>query len=132
DLNGLHFLLIESCTGAFVAFETEFYVLSRERVAVVESDSLTEPELIRQAVGALAPGLGQTGCLRIPGHRFDQGIVQGIEKQKRRDNPRRFSRVKVGGSDGEVQRPGHVSLRLGGDGAKVSAADEQQRQTEAA
>jgi hypothetical protein len=66
-----------------VAIEAEFHILGGERVAVMKGDPPAQPELIRQTVFTRAPGLGQAGGLRIAGHGLHQGIVQGVEKQKR-------------------------------------------------
>src|SRR5262249_18681880 len=100
------------------------------RGAVVERDSLAQLELIGQAVLALAPGFSQTGRHRVAGHGFDQSIVQGVEKQKRR-NGDGFGRVIVCRSNSEVNRLGYLPLWLSSHVSKVRATDEQQSQTAA-
>src|SRR3989454_8682312 len=129
-LDLLDFFLEELCTLTAVAFEAKLHILGSERVAVVESDPLAQLELICQAILALAPGFSQTGRHRVARHGFDQGIVQSVEKQKRR-NRDGFGRVKVRGRNGEVNRLGYLPLRLSGHVSKVNAADEQQSQTDA-
>src|SRR5262249_22657766 len=115
---------------ATVAFEAEFDILGSERIAVVEGDALTQLELVCQTILTLAPGFGQAGRHGVAGHRLDQRIVQGIEKQERR-NRDGFGRVKVRGSDGEVNGRGELPLRLSGDVAYRRAADEQHGEADA-
>ena len=85
DLDRLEFVLEETGTDPVVALQAELDILSGERVAVVEGHALAQLELIREPVCALTPGCGEAGGLRLARHGLHQGIVQGIEKQKRRD-----------------------------------------------
>jgi hypothetical protein len=55
NLHGLYPFLQVSGTSALVAFEAEPHILGGEGVAVVEFHTLAQLEIIRQAIGALAP-----------------------------------------------------------------------------
>ena len=59
----------------------------------------------------------------IPRHRLHQRVVYRIEKQKRRDAII-IGRLKEGRGDGEVDRPGHLALRLRRAIGDVQAANQ--------
>src|SRR3989442_8210694 len=59
DLNFAHAVFQELHAGAAVAIVGKLHVLRRDRIAVVELDTLAEHELIGQSVLRLAPRLGQ-------------------------------------------------------------------------
>src|SRR5262245_6107883 len=97
----------------------------------MEGHALAQRELIRQAIVALTPGFRQAGGYGVARHGLHQGIVQGVEQQKTRALSG-FGWVKEGGGQGEVNRMGHLPLRLRTHVSKVSTADDQQSQTHAA
>jgi len=78
----------------------------------VESQALAELELIDQSIRALRPRLCQAGRHIIPGERFEQRVMEGIQKHKGRGNPGRFGRIEIGRSDRGVKGDDELSLRL--------------------
>ncbi|MBM3220773.1 MAG: hypothetical protein FJZ38_19220, partial [Candidatus Rokubacteria bacterium] len=64
---------------ALRALEAELDVLRGERVAVVEADALAELELVDELIRRERPRLGEARHAEVPGHRFDDGVVDGVE-----------------------------------------------------
>src|SRR5262249_21934933 len=73
---------------------------------------LAELEFIDQSIRALRPRLRQAGRHIIPGERFDQRVMEGIQKHKGRGDPRRLGRIEIGRSDRGVKGDNELSLRL--------------------
>src|SRR5262245_47564997 len=112
DLNGLHLLVQQLGRGALVTEEAELHIFGGERRAIVEGQALTELELIDQSIRALCPRLRQAGRHIIPGERFEQRVMEGIQKHKGRCDPRRLGRIEIGRSDRSVKGDDELSLRL--------------------
>src|SRR2546428_13702491 len=79
----------------------------------MEGQTLAELELVDQAIRALGPRLRQAGRHIIAGERLDQGIMDGIQKHKRRRDPGRLGRIEIGGSNRGIKGDDELSLRLG-------------------
>jgi hypothetical protein len=74
----------------------------------VKLHALPQLKVICQAIRALAPPRGQTGGHGVIGHRFEQGIVHGVEEHEGRDNTWSFGGIEPGGRDVDVNGPGHL------------------------
>ena len=98
---------------ALVPEEAEFDIVGGDGVAIVEGDPSTQEKFIGEAVGTLGPGFRQAGGQRLARHGFHQGIVEGIQKQERRDNARGLSGVEPGGGQGDVHPYSQLPARLG-------------------
>src|SRR5262249_34406531 len=94
-----------------VALERELDVVGGDRLAVVESGPLAEPELVDQAVGRDSPRLGETGRLSVANHGLHEAIVQSKEDYIRRDDARGLRGVEPGGGDRGSDGPGQLALR---------------------
>ena len=92
--------------------EAELHVLGGDGIAVVEAETLTQLELIDEPVRAFFPGLGHARGHIIAGQRLDQCIVQGVEEDERRADPRGLGGVEEGGGDRGVEGNGQLSIRL--------------------
>ncbi len=97
--------------GAFVTFEAELHVVSRDGVAVVKLQPVAQLELVPEAVWALRPRLRQTVAHLLPRQRTDERIVQRIEHSEGRDLWWGRRGIKPGRGDGEG--PGHHGLGPG-------------------
>ena len=110
DLHGLHPLVQNLGRDAPVALEAELHVLGRERIAVVEPETLAQLEFVHEPVRTLSPRLGQARRHVVAGQRLDQRVVQGVEEHKRRAESRRLGRIEKRGSDGGVEGDGQLAL----------------------
>ncbi len=119
--------LLGAC--ALVALEAPLDVVGRQRVAVVELESLAELELVDEPVGTFRPRLGQAGSHLLPRERADQRVVDGVEDAERRDLRRRGGRIEPGGrqrdmeGDRDLARRGLGDRRLGRDEEQRDRAD---------
>src|SRR5262249_6470916 len=73
---------------------------------------LAELEFIDQSIRALRPRLRQAGRHIIPGERFEQRVMEGIQKHKGCGDPRRLGRIEIGRSNRGVKGDNELSLRL--------------------
>src|SRR4030095_8144648 len=64
---------------AAVTLEGELDVLGGERITVVETDTLSQDELVREPIRRSAPRFGQARRERVTGQRLNQRVVQGVE-----------------------------------------------------
>src|SRR5881296_557267 len=71
-------LLLED-PGALRAMKAELHVLGRERISVVELDTLAQLELVGFLIRADRPGLRQARRHEIARHGFDERIVDRVE-----------------------------------------------------
>src|SRR4030095_15800894 len=78
----------------------------------VEGQALAELKLIDQSIRTLRPRLRQARRHIIPGERFEQRVMEGIQKHKGRSDPRRLGRIEIGRSDRGVKGDDELSLRL--------------------
>jgi len=60
----------------------------------VELHARLQDELVDETVGRDGPRLGQAAGLRLAWHRLHQRVVQSVQDQERRDDPRRLGRVE--------------------------------------
>ena len=119
NLDGFDLVFQLRCSGAFVALEAEVDIVGREGIPIVKRHPLAQRKIIRQAVRALVPGRGEAGGHGVSGHRFHQGIVEGVHEDVGGHNPWRLRRIKPGGRNIQLNRPGHLPTRftvLGGRG----------------
>src|SRR5205085_4018955 len=131
DLDLFDMLLQRLGAGAVVAFEAELDVLGRDRVAIVESESLTQTELVGLAILALLPGFGEARTHLLPGIGADERVVNRVEHAERRDLCRRARRIEPGRRDRHM--PGHdgASLRrrtLGSERRRRAGEDPERQQ----
>src|SRR6266849_555520 len=97
--------------GAFVTFEAELHVVSRDGVTVVKLQPVAQLELVPEAVWALRPRLRQTVAHLLPRQRTDERIVQRIEHSEGRDLWWGRRGIKPGRGNGDG--PGHHGLGPG-------------------
>ena len=129
DLHVLHLLVEQLAPGAR---EAELDVLGRERLAVVELDSLAQLELVRALVGADRPRLGQARRVVVAGHRLHHRVVQRIEDPEGRERAGHLAGIVPGRHQRDVDGEAHLALGLGLGGRPGHAAgdDEGAREQE--
>src|SRR5262249_4730395 len=97
------------------ALEAELHVFRRERIAVVELQTLAQLEVVRQPVPGHRPRLGEAGRHEIAGHRLHERIVQRVEHPERREKAAGdLARIEPRRRERDVERPTHLALWLGG------------------
>jgi len=101
--------------GAAVALEGELHILGGDRLAVVELGAVAQREIVDQRVLGSRPGFREAGPHRLAGHRLHQRVMQGVHHHERGDDPRRLGRVEPGRRQRDVNAPGQLSLRRGGE-----------------
>src|SRR5213594_1491502 len=112
DLHLADFLLQQLGGPALVSLERKLHVLARHRIAVVESDALTEDELA-----------GETAW-----HGLDQSVVEGVEHHERRDHPFRFPGIEPPGRERDVHPPGHGAFGRGVERTGPREKEERERE----
>ena len=124
DLDVAHLLLQD--LRALGAVEAEPHVLGGERVAVVELHALAQLELVHAPVRAHLPGLGQARGQEIAGHRLHERVVHRGEHPERGQHPDHLGRIEPGRRERHVERPAHLSFRLGLSGRGGETGTEEQ------
>ena len=131
DLDLFDVLLQRLGAGAVVALEAELDVLGRDRVAIVESESLTQTELVGLAVLALLPGFGEARTHLLPGIRADERVVNRVEHAEGRDLCRRARRIEPGRRNCHMPSHDGASLRrrtLGSERRRRAGEDPERQQ----
>src|SRR5712671_6330528 len=98
------------------------------RIAVVESDALTEDELAGETILRHRPRLGQARRGETAWHGFDQSVVEGVEHHERRDHPFRFPGIEPPGRERDVHPPGHGAFGRGVE--RTGPREEEERERE--
>src|SRR5207245_10519160 len=78
--------LFGSCT--FIALEAELHILGRGGITVVELEPAAQLELVREAVRALAPRLGQTRAHLLVRLRAYERVVHPVRRADGRGSGR--------------------------------------------
>ena len=109
-------LLHHVVCGAAIAFEGKLDVLGGDRLAVMEFGALSQRKVPGQAVFAGRPLFGEGRRQWLPRHRLHHRVVQRIQDEERRDDPRRLGRVEPGRRQRDMHAPGQLALRRRGEG----------------
>ena len=108
-------LLHHVVRGAAIALEGEFDVLGGDRLAVMEFGALSQRKVPGQAVFAGRPLFGEGRRQWLARHWLHQRVVDRVQDEERRDDPRRLGRVEPGRRQRDMDAPGQLALRRGGE-----------------
>ncbi len=111
SLDRRHPFLEGLARGASVALEGELDVLGTERIAVVESHTVSQDELVHEPIRRERPGLGETGRERVTGQRLHHRVVQRVHQHEGCHDPRGFGGVEPRRDERDVNPPGHLTFR---------------------
>ena len=94
--------------------EAELHVVRRERITVVELQSLAQLEVVDALVRAHRPRLREARRHEVAGHRLHERVVHRVEHPERcQEAAGDLARIEPRRRQRHVERPAHLTLRLG-------------------